>query len=227
MGASNNSGMTSNMFTVVHGRWTKRVEEGTVGAIERTLEKGKNAGSRVYELGYTTLSGHLIGGELEKSDFGWSGKITLHDRNDGQDYLISLPIDSKFLMDIAKRLTVINPEEELVLMLAQSKKKFTKAGSPVFNLYIRQGAKLLEDQYVEWKTGGDGKKLPSYKNGVPPPEPDPITGSLDWKAHDRFLLGKFKEFFEKFEPAIPYVPMSEAPEVEEPESHEEDFDVPF
>ena len=229
MGASNSSGMTSNMFTVVHGKWTKRVEQGTVGAVERILTKGKNEGTAVYELGFTTLSGHLVSGELEKADFGWSAKITLHDRNDGQDYLISLPIDSKYLMDISKRLTVIDPEQELIFTLAPSKKKFTKAGSPVYNLYIKQGTKNIDDQYVEWKTGADGKHHPTYMNGIPAPEVDPITGSLDWKAHERFLLGKFKEFFENFEPAIPYVALSEPEEIESihEEEQEESDDIPF
>jgi len=225
MGASNNNGMIGNLFSVVNGKWTKRVEAGTVGAIQRVNKKG----NEVYELGFTTLSGHLISGNLEQSDFGWSAKVTLHDRADGNDYIVTLPIDSKYLMDIIKRLPVVDPAQEVILSLAASKKKVTKTGGPVFNLYMKQGQKNLEDQYVKWTTGSDGVHKATYMMGLPEPETDEITGQKDYKKQERWLLGKFKAFFETYEPAFPPIRLSESTVSDmDDNNHQEDDDgIPF
>lgn len=225
MGASNSGGMIGNLFSVVHGKWTKRVEAGTIGAVQRINKKG----NEVFELGFTTLSGHLVGGVLEQSDFGWSAKITLHDRKDGEDYIIGLPIDSKYLMDIIKRLPVVDSAQELILSLAASKKKVTKTGAPVYNLYVKQGSKNLDDQYMKWSTKPDGSHSVQYLLGLPEPEVDEITGGKDYKKQERWLLGKFKAFFETYEPAFPPVHVSDEQDAQEADvPHEDDLDgIPF
>ncbi len=59
MGLTNTSNRTSKIVTIVKGKFTIRLPEGAddPNAVERTLEKGANAGKVIKELQYTGIEG--------------------------------------------------------------------------------------------------------------------------------------------------------------------------
>jgi len=200
MALTNNITMTAagTSLSVVHGKWTMRVAEGTPGAAPRQLTKGKNEGQTVWEIGYSSVSGHIVHGALVESDLvGLTAELTLKDHKNNEEYKISLSADNRMLKDLIKRLPNIDSTKEVKLEIVKHPTKKTKTGGDVFNLHIIQDGRMIPDFYTKWsKVNGENKveRLHGLPDGV-----KTRTG-WDFRAQDEFLLEKFEEFFAAIEP---------------------------
>lgn len=214
-------------LTIVGGKFTLRVDEGTPGANPRVLTKGKNEGKTVYEMKYPCLSGYIAGGRIVEGEYP-GVDIDIIDYAANDSYTISFPLDSRYLFDFIRRLPNIDTSKEVSLELVEGKKK-TRTGNPTYNLHVVQFGKQLYDYYTEWKSGADGKPFAEHLHGIPAP----TKGVKGWDFRDveEFLLERFNEFFTDYD-----APEDDAPVVEVPPSanytdadapEETDESIPF
>ena len=215
----------STKLTIVGGKWTLRVPEGTPGAIGRELTKGKNEGQTVYEMKYQSLSGCIVSGELVESEVGLNAEIGIADFKANDSYTISLPAESRYLKELIKRPPNIDAKEEVSLELVEHPKKKTKVGGPVYNLHVVQGGKLVADHFTEWKTGEDNKQFPVLLHGMP----DAVHTRTGWdfKAQDEFLFNVFDDHFKTFIAPVAGDTMRVVDTDDLQEDAEESEDVPF
>ena len=190
-------------ISIVGGKWTLRVAEGTPGAESRKLTKGKNAGQQVYELKYSAIEGFIQSGRLTENEFiGLEAEVSLADGRDNYD--ISLPAESRYLKEFIKRLPNINPAETVRMELVLNPKRKTRTGGDCFNLHVLQNGRMVDDFYTDWKRGADGKPVATLKHGMP--EAVKTRTGWDFKAQDEFLFDKFEEFFAVLNPEFPSEP---------------------
>lgn len=194
MGLDNNT--TNNTFqgtslSIVGGKFTIRVPEGTEGAESRELEKGKNAGTTIWELKYKSLEGLLVHGSIEDNEYiGKTAKVVLEDGP--ETYQVDLSLESSYLYQLIKHLPNINPIDAVRIELHDFISKKTGKQKILLNLY--QNGNKIKNFFEEWKKDSSGKNVCHCLNGMPPPEE--TRKGLDWTKQEDFLLGKFEEFFE-------------------------------
>lgn len=220
---------SSNSISVVGGKWTKRVEAGTVGAVERKLTKGKHEGEVVYEVGYPTISGRLVSGRLVESDMvGMTAEILLNDGNEEFSLSFSASVKemSQHLKNIVRCLPNVDTSKDVALNIRQHPTKKTRTGNPVCYLGVYQDKKQVSDFYCEWKTGADGKKVPVMMNGMPEAE-RLRDGSYDFRDQNEFLLVKFEDYFADFQGEVPVQHEKETEYPHADVATEEDSDIPF
>ena len=192
-------GGASDNLSIVGGKWTMRVEEGTVGAEPRKLTKGKHEGATVWEVSYLNVIGYLESGRLvENEHIGMQAEILLKDG--AESYLISLPASVKdmsiYLKTIIEALPNIDAHETVVFCLEDTGKK-TRTGTPKYRLKVRQNNKVVPSYYVDIKDNGAGGYNIIPKNGMP--EASLLRdGSKDYSEQNDFLLMKFEEYFADF-----------------------------
>lgn len=189
-------------LTIVGGKFTIRVQEGTEGAESRTLTKGKNEGKEVWELKYAALTDmYMIGGAITTGEYP-GADIQLRDASTGDDVTVSFPLDSRYLFDFIRALPVADTSKPLNLEMHEGKKK-TRTGGPTYNLKIAQNGRLLNDYYVEWKKDAQGKNVAVPLHGIPEPKNGPR--GWDFRDVEDFLILELEKMLEDYsEPAIPY-----------------------
>ena len=189
---------TSDNLSVVGGKWTKRVEEGTPEAESRKLTKGKHEGTVVWEIGYSNVYGLLSSGHLvDNEHIGMQAEILLRDGD--ESYLVSLPASVKdmsmYLKTIIEALPNLNPNEIVTFSLVDTGKK-TRTGGIKYRLKVRQNDKVVPSHYIDIKDDGNGGYNIIPKNGMP--EAAKLRdGTKDYSEQNDFLLMKFEEFFEQ------------------------------
>lgn len=211
---------SSNSISVVGGKWTKRVEAGTIGAVERKLTKGKHEGESVFEVGYPTISGRLVSGKLVESEMvGMTAEIILNDGNEEFSLSFSASVKemSQHLKNLVRALPNVDTSKEVALNIRQHPTKKTRTGNPVCYLGVYQDKKQVSDFYCEWKTGADGRKYPEMLNGMPEAE-KLRDGSYDFRDQNDFLLQKFEDYFADFQGEAPVAAAAE------PDQHPADGD---
>ena len=178
MGLGNNSGGNKKFITIVGGKWTARVPEGTEGATERVLEKGPNAGKPIYELYYSYVDGNIVGGEIKQGNFGTDICLDLED--DGVVYTVQIPLESGYFSQFAKAVPNIDPTKKLFIGLGLDKER----NKPF--LYMKQDGQTVHSAFTK-----------DNPNGCPPPIKKEVMGKTKWDFEDQenFLYGKVVDFF--------------------------------
>ena len=210
--ALNKQTKSSTYLTIVGGKISQRVPEGTEGSVARTLKNGPNEGSEVHELQYGSVSGRIIGGSVENGDYGDQIAVELKDGK--ETYILKLPWNSKLRDAFVKRMPNIDIAQDVEIICFPDKQD----KSPV--LLIKQNGSFVKFAYT--------KENP---NGLPSPSKKTVRGKeeWDWSEPESFLWDVASSFFEQFEG-------NEKPQFQEEEpdqfggsdnSLDSDDDIPF
>jgi hypothetical protein len=180
--ALNKQTKSSTYLTVVGGKISQRVPEGTEGAVSRTLKNGPNEGSDVYELQYGSVTGKISGGSVESGDYGDQISINLEDGK--ESYIVKLPWNSKLRDAFVKRIPNIEVSQEIELVCFPDKQD----KSPV--MLIKQNGGFVKFAYTK-----------DNPNGLPAPNKKVVRGKeeWDWSEPETFLWDVASSFFEQFE----------------------------
>lgn len=186
MGLGNNSGGGNSKFvTIVGGKWTLRVPEGTEGAVPRELTKGPNIGSEVFERHFDHLCGKLVKGMTKRGEYGTDLCLDIED--EGVVYNAQIPCDSDYFRTFAKCCEGIEFDKELFLGLGTPK----DGGFPY--LYVQQEDASLKSRYTK-----------DEPNGMPSWEKKEEMGDVKWDktAQNNFCYGLAVDFLSRFEDAL-------------------------
>jgi len=184
--AVSNTNTRDNMYSIVGGRFTKRVPEGTPGAVERVLTKGKNEGQTVYELQFGEMSGTIDSISIDNSQIGDFIKIQLDDGD-----VLSLSLDSNIGNAFIKMLPNIESDIPVVMNTW-----IDSDGKTAFS--IKQ-----KEQYVKWAFTRENP------NGMPAPTKKTVRGKdeWDWTEVENFLYEvlqkEMKRFKSKYDEDVP------------------------
>lgn len=185
MGLTNGATTSSKIVTIVKGKFTIRLPEGSddPNAIERTLEKGVNAGKVVKELQYTGIEGTIETCHVEESEYGTNFVTELID-DEGSRFKLQMPLDSQFFGQYAKRMPNIDTSKPLFLGLGYDKERGRNF------LYARQDGVKVSMAYT--------KENP---NGLPEPTKKTVKGKevWDWEEQENFLYEVAIDFGTKLE----------------------------
>ncbi len=180
MGLTNTSNRTSKIVTIVRGKFTIRLPEGVDDekAVERTLEKGANAGKVIKELQYTGMEGKIQSAYVDESDFGTNFVTDMED-DEGARFKLQIPVDSQFFGQYAKRMPNIDKDKPLFLGLGYDRERERHF------LYAKQG-----DDKVSMKFTKDNP------NGMPSPVQKEVKGKKvwDWEEQENFLYEVAMDF---------------------------------
>ena len=115
------SGVERTFVSIINGKFTVRASEGTPGAVARQLEKGPNAGSTVYELKYSSLSGMVKEIAYVTKKFGVFVEITVVD---DKEYTLQLPWEAfGARTSLIKRLPNVDPSKEVEFCVFKDEKE--------------------------------------------------------------------------------------------------------
>jgi hypothetical protein len=180
MGLTNTSKRTSKIVTIVRGRFTIRLPEGAddPNAVERTLEKGANAGKVIKELQYTGIESLIKSSYIDESDFGTNFVTELED-DEGARFKLQIPLDSQFFGQYAKRMPNIDKSKALFLGIGYDRER--------------------ERHFLYAKQNGDKVLMNFTKenpNGMPPPTKKTVKGKevWDWEEQENFLYEVAMDF---------------------------------
>jgi hypothetical protein len=173
MGLTNGSSNSSKIVTIVKGKFTIRLPEGSDDpkAVERTLEKGVNAGKVIKELQYTGLEGKIQSSYVDESDFGTNFVTELED-DEGSRFKLQIPLDSQFFGQYAKRMPNIDKTKPLFLGIGYDRERERHF------LFARQEGNKVLMKYTR-----------DNPNGLPEPTKKTVKGKevWDWEAQENFL----------------------------------------
>ena len=182
MGLTNTSNRTSKIVTIVKGKFTIRLPEGAddPNAVERTLEKGANAGKVIKELQYTGIEGLIKSSYVDESDFGTNFVTELED-DEGARFKLQIPLDSQFFGQYAKRMPNIDKSKPLFLGIGYDRER--------------------ERHFLYAKQNGDKVLMNFTKenpNGMPSPTKKTVKGKevWDWEEQENFLYEVAMDFSE-------------------------------
>lgn len=178
MGLSNpTSTGNRNLVSVVGGKWTMRVPEGTPNSVKRINKKDVE----VNELHFSNADGVMRSMAYKDTPFGRVVEIPLVDEA-GEESVISFTTNDQHLMTLCKMIPNIdlNMPVELVLVLDQEKTK--NKGKDCHALLVKQN-----DEWVHHYYKKDTNGLPAFKKRR--------DGSWDSSEHDDFLLGVLEDAF--------------------------------
>jgi len=170
----------SKIVTIVRGKFTIRLPEGSDDpkAIERTLEKGANAGKVVKELQYTGIEGVVKKAYVDESEFGANYITELVD-DEGSSFKLQIPLDSQFFGQYAKRMPNINKTDPLFLGLGYDRERERHF------LYAKQLGQNVPMKFTK-----------DEPNGMPAPTQKEVKGKKvwDWEEQENFLYERAMDF---------------------------------
>lgn len=185
MGLTNSSSNSSKIVTIVRGKFTIRLPEGSddPNAVERTLEKGVNAGKVVKELQYTGIEGKIIRCYTDESEYG-SNYITELEDDEGSRFKLQIPVDNIFFSQYAKRMPNIDTEKPLFLGIGYDRESDRNF------LFARQNGEKVPMAYTK-----------DNQNGMPQPTKKTVKGKeiWDWEEQENFLYEVAMDFSGKLE----------------------------
>ena len=176
MGLSNGNSSNGKFVTIVNGKWTIRVNEGTDGAQPRVLEKGPNAGTTVWEKYYDHIDGSLVSAHIKHGQFGADLCLNI---SDDAEYVVQIPVDSQYFSVFGKVPPNLNPTADIFLGLGYDKER-----QRTF-MYVKQGGQTVHSAFTK-----------DNPNGMPPPEQKMVKGVKKWDFEDQenFLYQKVEDF---------------------------------
>jgi hypothetical protein len=163
-----NSQSNFTFLSVFNGKLTRKVKEGTEGAVSRENKKGDT----VWELTYDNLSGMLIGVEFRDGDYGKEIHFLVEDGIDV--YKLQCPFSSAIAKSFVSRLPNCKLKEPIEIRTGWDKEK-EKGFS-----YIKQDGKTVPSAYSK-----------DNPNGLPPMIKQKVKGKETWDDSDQL------EFLEK------------------------------
>ena len=180
MGLTNGTSNNSKIVTIVKGKFTIRLPEGAdePNAVERTLEKGANAGKVVKELQYTGIEGTIERCYVDESEYGANFITELVDDENAR-FKLQIPLDSQFFGQYAKRMPNIDTTQPLFLGLGYDRERERNF------LYARQGENKVGMAYTK-----------ENQNGLPEPTKKTVKGKevWDWEEQENFLYEVAMDF---------------------------------
>lgn len=180
MGLTNGTSNNSKIVTIVKGKFTIRLPEGAdePNAVERTLEKGANAGKVVKELQYTGIEGTIERCYVDESEYGANFITELVD-DENSRFKLQIPLDSQFFGQYAKRMPNIDTTQPLFLGLGYDRERERNF------LYARQGENKVGMAYTK-----------ENQNGLPEPTKKTVKGKevWDWEEQENFLYEVAMDF---------------------------------
>lgn len=197
MGLSNGNSSNGKFVTIVNGKWTLRVPEGTDGASPRVLEKGPNTGTTVWEKYYDHIDGALVSAHIKHGQFGADLCLNI---SDDAEYTVQIPVDSQYFSVFGKVAPNLDPTASIFLGLGYDKEK-----GRTF-MYVKQDGQTVHSAFTK-----------DNPNGMPPPEQKMVKGVKKWDFEDQenFLYSKVEDFIALLGGEAPPAPA------------EEEDDVPF
>ena len=149
--------VTGNYITIYQGKFSKRVPEGTEGAIERVNKKGKT----VYEMFYDSLVGKLVGIRTQDGSYGKNWIFEIQDSG-GEIFLLQLSYSNSYANKFLKMLPNIDVAQEMKIspqMTIEGKKTITalfvnQNGQAIKHFYTKDVPKDLP-QWVKIKVSGE------------------------------------------------------------------------
>jgi hypothetical protein len=174
MGLSNEGAKGKVFVSIVHGKFCVRVNADTEGAVSREITKGDKAGTTIYELQYSKLSGMIKSIEFKNKQFGDFVEIAVHDSD---DFVLQLPWGQGAANAFVKMLP--NIDKSLPLDFHTF---LDKEGRTAF----------LIKQKGDWVKYAFTKDNP---NGMPSPSKKTVRGkeTWDWSAVEEFLFNELKK----------------------------------
>lgn len=157
-------------ITIVNGRLTVRVPDGTQGAVQRELTAGKNAGSMVSEMQYKSLSGKIIGLEYSKKPLGDKSIENVEVKiMDDQEYILQISWNSSLKNSLLCVLPNVDYSKEVKFVVFPDK----DTSKPV--LLVCQGKNADgKDKLVPWAHTKD------KPNGMPKAKETTVRGETKW-----------------------------------------------
>ena len=145
MGLTNATTNNSKIVSIVKGKFTIRLPEGAddPNAVERTLEKGANAGKVVKELQYTGIEGTIERCYVDESEFGANFITELIDDENAR-FKLQIPLDSQFFGQYAKRMPNIDASKPLFLGLGYDRERL---GRVPYSYEYPHSERGLRDSY--------------------------------------------------------------------------------
>jgi len=191
MGLTNTTTNNSKIVSIVKGKFTIRLPEGVddPNAVERTLEKGANAGKVVRELQYTGIEGTIERCYVDESEFGANFVTELIDDENAR-FKLQIPLDSQFFGQYAKRMPNIDASKPLFLGLGYDRERERNF------LYAKQGDDKVGMAFTK-----------DNPNGCPDPVKKTVKGKevWDWEEQENFLYEVAMDFSAKLETAdVPF-----------------------
>ena len=177
MGLSNDVGTGGgggNFVSIVNGKWSLSVAEGTEGAVMRENKNGK----QVWEIQFTKLDGRIEKVEFKDVSFGTVAEFYIID-GEGERFKASMTIRDQHLMTFCKILPNIDLDKEMDLILALDKEKTAKKGKNCYGLIIQQDGEWLKHH---WKRGNL-------------PEAEDTRSGLNFTKQEDFLLDELEKTF--------------------------------
>lgn len=169
MGALGNSGDGRTFLNTFKGKFTKRGNEDTEGAVKRTNKNGKE----VWELLFDTLSDVVIQ-EFEKrnsDEYGFSWNIKLADTHSDETFTLTLPYSGRVTMGLFFRLPNTDINKPLTMKLYYFEEEDKTA------LVIYQGGKKVE---AFWHKENQGD-MPDLEKKV-------VNGKDVWDSTERMAF---------------------------------------
>ena len=169
MGLTNSTTSNSKIVTIVNGKFTIRLPEGSTDerAVKRTLKSGKE----VEELQYNGLEGKIVNIYMLENDYGTKYVTSLEDEN-GDRFNLQIPLDSQFFGQYAKRMPNIDKDTNIFFGLG-----FDKDRQRPF-LFIKQAGETVPMKFTK-----------AEPNGMPEPTTKEVKGKevWDWEEQENFL----------------------------------------
>ncbi len=212
MGLNKNKG-NGKFLGVTNARISLRVPEGTEGAVERKITRGKNEGKSVYELMFDSIDGYIVGGKVERKEIGGAviESIVLKIKDGSEIFNLNIPWGSKMRDALVKSLPNIDVTKPVEVVVFPDKEDKSAV------LLLKQSG-----ENVKWHYTKDNP------NGLPQPVQKTVKGVKKWdfSETETFLWNAAEEWFEQFQG-------DEAPEQQEEVDEYQgtddsgDEDIPF
>lgn len=160
-------------LTVFDGKFTQRVQEGTVGATARMTKPATGEGKLVHELYFGNLSGRIT--DIYTRD-GIYGKTWNIDVNDGTDnYSLQFGYSDGLAISFLKMLPNVDFSKDIVFSV--SKKFDPKDNKDKTSLFLNQGGEAIKHAFTMASPNG----LPEMKEIV-------VNGKKIWDSTERLAF---------------------------------------
>lgn len=157
MGLANREG--GKYITIIGGKFTVRVQEGTPGAVARVNKLGKT----VHELKYDSFTGKLVNIRTRDGEYGKTWEFDFKD--EAEVYTLQLPYSNSFSKGILKILPNVDLTKEMKVQPSQKEED----GKTKSSIFISQDGTTLKHKYTK-----------DNPNGMPPMEQVTIKGQVQW-----------------------------------------------
>ncbi len=157
MGLDNKEG--GRYITILAGKFSVRVAEGTKGAVARVNKLGKT----VHEVQYDSFTGKLVNIRTRDGSYGKSWEFDFKDG--GEVYTLQLSYSNSYATNILKMLPNVDLSKEMKVQPSQK----IEDGKTKSSLFISQDGKTLKHAYTK-----------DNPNGLPPMVQVTIKGQQVW-----------------------------------------------